>query len=343
MKISLVNLNPKVGNKKRNIKRMIKFIEKEEDAQLHVFGELSLTGYMCRDELFNVAEGVDGESINEMIEVAKSMDTNIIFGMPIEYGKGMIYNAAILATPEGAGIYRKNFLANFGPFEEKIFFGEGNEQPVFKTKFGKIGMCICYDAFFPEISKALALQGAEIIVCISASPSTSRNYFERVFPARAIENTVFFAYSNIVGEEENLVYWGGSQLYSPKGELLTRAEYFKEDHVTYDIDLSSLKEARIARPTLRDTKPDIFLSLYNLAGRKSIFNEYVKKGLKMGEHAAMKMKMRIKEVELYGNEDVMFGIKLATGCSNIKLNESDTIKAIFRNDDEEIEVDENLG
>ncbi len=332
MKIADINIEPKVGNKKRNIKKMIKFIEKEQ-ADMYVFGELSLTGYMCKDEFYKLAEGVDGESIKEMVEIAKQKDAYIIFGMPFKERAGIIYNAAVIAMPTGFGIYKKNYLANFGPFEEKIYFGAGKDAPVFNTKFGRVGMCICYDLFFPELMKAMTLKGADIITCISASPSVTRQYFEKVLPARAIENTSFVIYSNIVGEEENLIFWGGSQIYSPKGGLLARAEYFKEDCIVYDIDLSLLKEARIARPTLRDTTTDIFLDLYNIARKKEIFNNDVKIGLKIGKKA----KGIWNEIDVYGNDDVAFGIKLATNCEKINVIQSNEIKAIFKGK-EKIEI-----
>jgi len=335
MKVMAVNMEPKIGNKKKNLKKMMRFMDKEE-ADLYVFGELSLTGYMCKDELFELAESLDGESINEMKEIAKQKNASVIFGMPIEGREGIIYNASILIKPDGIGIYKKNYLANFGPFEEKIYFKEGSNSSIFETKFGKIGLCICYDIFFPELLKSMTLRGADFIVCISASPSTSRQFFERVFPARAIENTSFIIYSNIVGEEENLVFWGGSQIYDPMGNLMARAEYFKEDYIIQDLDLSLIKDARIARPTLRDTKPDIFLDLYNIAREKEVFNDDVKAGIKL---AAMAPK-HFEEIDVYGNEDVAYGVKIATGCKKINVIPSNEIKAVFKGGEEkEVRLD----
>ncbi|MCD6573156.1 MAG: carbon-nitrogen hydrolase family protein [Thermoplasmata archaeon] len=325
MKAMAVSMEPKVGNKRKNMKKMIRFIEKEE-ADLYVFGELSLTGYICRDELFELAEDADGESISEMEEIAKQKDANIIFGMPVEEREGIIYNAAVMANPDGIGIYKKNYLANFGPFEEKFYFKEGSIAPVFKTKFATIGMCICYDIFFPELLKSMSLKGADIIVCISASPSTSRQFFEKVFSARAIENTSFLIYSNLAGEEENLVFWGGSQIYDPMGNLMARAEYFKEGYILQDLNLSLIKDARIARPTLRDTKADVFLDLYNIAREKQVFSEDVKIGIKIGRE----MPKDCNEIVVYGNDDVAFGIKLATGCKNVSIISSKEIKVIFK-------------
>jgi len=329
MKVMAVNISPKTGNKKRNIKKMEKFIDKE-DADLYIFGEMSLTGYMCRDEIFKLAERIDGESVGKIKEIAEQKDAYIIFGMPLKEKDGIIYNAAIVAKPDGIGVYTKNYLANFGPFEEKLYFNSGNDISIVKTRFGNIGLCICYDIFFPELIKAMALNGADIIACISASPSTSRNYFERVFPARAIENTSFLIYSNLAGEEENLVFWGGSQIYDPMGNLMGKAEYFKEDYILQDIDLNLLQDARIARPTLRDTKSEIFFDLYNISRRKNVFSRDVKLGIRMGEMAEGKW----REIEVYGNDEIAFGIKLATGCRNVRVNESNEIKAIFRGENE---------
>jgi predicted amidohydrolase len=124
-----------------------------------------------------------------MKKIAMQKHCYIVFGMPLkdEHVQGLIYNAAVLIHPEGAvDYYHKWFLPNAGPFEEKIFFDQGENLNIFHTKFGKIGFLICYDVNFPELAKALCLQGAELLICISASPSTTRHYFETLLPARAL-------------------------------------------------------------------------------------------------------------------------------------------------------------
>jgi len=335
MKVCIVNANPEIGDKKSNIKKIKEYIKKEK-ADLYIFGEMFLTGYICREEVFSLAENEKGNSIKEISKISKENNCNIIFGMPFEGRRGIVYNAGVLVKPNGINIYKKNFLANFGPFEEKFYFKQGMDLPVFETKHCKIGICICYDIFFPELIKGMVLKGADLIACISASPSITKIYFEKVLPARAIENTVYVAYSNLVGEENGLVFWGGSQLYSPKGDLLARTKEYKEDYITYDIDFSMLKEARIARPTLRDTKPDIFLDLYNASKEKKVFNRDVKIGIKMAEKAK---NMHIKEIDVYGNEDVAFGIKLIIPCERINIFNSEKIKAVFKGE-EKIEVKE---
>ncbi|MEF8847768.1 MAG: carbon-nitrogen hydrolase family protein [Candidatus Thermoplasmatota archaeon] len=270
MKIALSSMRPKIGGKKSNLQKMKEYINKNK-ADLFIFGEMSSTGYTLRDEVRTLAEKKDGNIISKMKKTARKNNCHIIFGMPIKHEeiKGLIHNAAVLIYPDGkTKIYKKWFLPTFGPFEEKIFYDEGQKTPVFNTEFGKIGIQICYDIYFPEISKAYSLQGTDLIVCISASPSVTRQYFEKILPARAIENTTFIIYSNIVGSQEDLVFWGGSQIYDPLGNLIDKAPYFKESLIISDIDLGKIKKARANRPVIRDTRPEIYQDLYNYSREK---------------------------------------------------------------------------
>lgn len=264
MNVSIVSMRPEIGKKEKNISTMKSYI-KQSNADLIVFGEMTLTGYPCKDDLRTLAEPLTGPAISQLKKIAKQHKKHLVFGMPLsdENITGLIHNASILIQPDGTvNTYKKWFLPTFGPFEEKIFFDEGETLPVFHTKLGSIGLCICYDIYFPEITRALSLQGAEIIICISASPSVTRTYFETILPARAIENTTFIVYANIVGNQENLVFWGGSQAYDPLGNLLGKAPYFEETMVTYTLDQSKLSLARANRPVIRDIRPEIYHDLY---------------------------------------------------------------------------------
>jgi len=267
MKIAVISARPALADKNSNIKKMENYINKTK-ADMYVFGEMFLTGYPCKDEFKNLAEPLNGDSILYMKKIAKKNDCYIVFGMPSKdkLVKGLIYNSAVLIHPDGTvNHYNKRFLINFGPFEEKIYFDEGEESQVFNTKFGKIGLFICYDLYFPEITRALSLQGADVLICVSASPSTTRKFFETLLPARALENTTFVVYSNIVGTQEELVLWGGSQIFDPLGNLLIKAPYFKESIITYDIDIELVESARANRPVLRDIRPEIYHDLYSLS------------------------------------------------------------------------------
>ena len=265
MKIATISMRPKIADKKANLKKMTNYIEKHK-ADFYVFGETTLTGYRIKDEIRNLAEPINGPSVNHMKKIAKKTKSYIVFGMPTldDKVKGLIHNSAILIHPDGkVDSYNKWFLPTFGPFEEKIFFNEGEEVNIFKTKFGKVGLIVCYDIFFPELCKAYALQGADIIICLSATPTVNRKYFETLIPARAVENTVFFVYVNIVGTQEDLVFFGGAQIYDPLGNLVIKAPYLKESIQVTDLDLNKIKLARANRPVLRDIRPQIYNDLYD--------------------------------------------------------------------------------
>jgi len=267
MKVAIVTMRPKIGKKKSNLKKMKEYIEKTK-ADMYVFGELTICGYNVKDEIRDIAETISGPTIKYIKDVAKKNKCYIVFGMPLKDNnvKGLIYNSCVFVHPDGKlDVYNKWFLPTVGPFEEKIFFEEGETLTLIKTKFGKIGLIICYDIFFPELCKAYSMLGADIIICLSATPSVTRKYFETIIPTRAIENTVFFVYVNIVGTQENLVFWGGSEIRDPLANQLIKAPYFKESIKICNIDLKKIDFARANRPLLRDIRPQIYLDLYDIS------------------------------------------------------------------------------
>lgn len=271
MKLALISARPTIANKEKNLQKMEKYI-KGTKADMYVFGEYFLTGDRCKDEFRQLAEPLNGPSIKHLRTLAKTNNCSLVFGMPVKDDtvNGLIYNASVLLQPDGTvNAYKKWFLPNAGPFEEKLFFDQGEELPVFTTKHATIGLLICYDLYFPELAKAFCLQGADLLICISASPSITRQYFETLLPARAVENTVFVAYCNLVGNQEDLVYWGGSQVYDPTGILLAKAPYFKESIITCDINFNLLETTRARRPLLRDIRPEIYQDLYHLSRHHS--------------------------------------------------------------------------
>ncbi len=329
MQLSLINVHPTVGNKKKNLKKMRKTLDGLE-TDMAVFGELTATGYTCKDEFRDLAEPLDGPTVQAVQEMSATHDTSIVFGMPLEERAGLIHNAAVMIHPDGeVQSYRKMFLPTFGPFEERFFFTPGDALPVYDTPYGRVGMCICYDLFFPELLKGMALKGADMILCISASPSISREYFEQVLPARAIENTVFVAYANLVGTQENLVFWGGSQVYSPRGDLVGRAAYNEEDALTFDIDFDIISEARAARPTLRDTRAELFADLYRIARSEPLYHDYAAIAVRMGRYAVERMK--VETVEIHGPRQMVDGVMYATACprDNIMVEQDEQIRATF--------------
>ena len=266
-KLAMVQVQPKLGDKEHNIGIVERAIG-STDAQVLVFAEMFLTGYTIRDRIQEMAEGLDGQSVKKLDELAKSNDRWIIIGMPEKDDEktGIVYNSALVLSPDGEPeTYRKMVLANFGPFEEYQYFARGDRLLTVSTPVGKLGIQICFDIFFPEISKAYALSGADVLLCISASPSVTQEYFEKIIMARAIESTCYVAFVNLLGTEKNMTFWGGNQLIGPRGNVKAGGKAFVDGMVNADVDISELEVARQFRPTIKETRIDIIEHLGEIA------------------------------------------------------------------------------
>jgi len=269
-KVALAQISCKRGDKAENIKTIESRVTKakQQGADLVIFPELSLTGYTMRDQIYELAETIPGHSTTVLEKVAKKTGAYIIFGMPelSEKTQATVYNAAVLVGPDGfIGKYRKMYLPTHSVFEEKRYFRPGYQTAVFETELGKIGLIICYDIFFPEVTRLTRLKGAQLIVCISASPATRRTFFETLTAARAIENTAFLAYVNLVGIEDGLQFWGGSRLVGPNGKVLVKAKYDEEDMVIGEINYADISPTEIFVPILKDLRPELFDKLKETA------------------------------------------------------------------------------
>jgi predicted amidohydrolase len=264
--VALAQISCKVGDKNYNIRKIERYIRKakKKRANLVVFPELALTGYVCRDLVYELAEPIPGPSVHQLEAVAKRENMHIVLGMleKSSKAKAVLYNTAILISPNGfVGKYQKMHLPTHSVFEEKRYFRGGYQTPVFDTPIGKLGLIICYDVFFPEITRLLRLKGAQLVICISASPSVRRGFFEAFTTARALENTMFLAYVNLVGIEDGLQFWGGSRMIAPSGRVIAQAKYDKEDLVVTQIDYSDMDRVEVFVPMLRDLRPELFNSL----------------------------------------------------------------------------------
>ena len=260
MRILGAQWRPKTAKAPANLKRMLDLVTKRRPT-LALFPEMWLTGYSVRDRVIELAEPADGPSVEAASKAARKARSTIVFGFPEKARgqRGAIYNSAAVCTPNGeVGVYRKWFLPNFGPYEEKMHFHKGTGVPVFDTPFGTLGLQICYDLFFPELAKVSCLKGADIVVNISASPITARSLFERIIEARAVENAVFFAYVNRVGTDLGLVFAGGSALIGPRGQEIQALPLVKEALLDCEVDLDDTDLARPFRPTLRDSRAEVF-------------------------------------------------------------------------------------
>jgi len=262
-RVALAQISCEQGNKEKNLETIRENVAKakREGAQLVIFPELSLTGYVVRDQIYELAERIPGPSTRFVEELAKESKLHIVFGMPeaSEKAQATLYNSAILVGPKGViGKYHKMYLPTHSVFEEKRYFRPGYQVAVFDTKLGKIGLVICYDIYFPEVTRLTRLNGAQLIVCISASPGIRRSFFETLTTARAIENTAFLAYVNMAGIEDGLQFWGGSRMIGPGGRIIAQAKYDEEDFVVAEVDYADAKSVEAFVPTLRDLRPELF-------------------------------------------------------------------------------------
>ncbi len=260
MRIALAQLAPVPGDVERNSARVGEVVRAAR-AEVAVFPELFLSGYRVGDRFHRLALA-DGDRTTEGLrEVARTNRTTVVVGSPLASGerKGEIYNAALAFLPsEELFVQVKRYLPTFGPFEEGVQFTPTDASRPVLVGAVSVGLEVCYDTFFAEVSRQLALAGAEVLIVISASPVTSRRLFERLLPARAIENAVPVVYVNRVGVEDGIVFGGGSGAWDARGEPLPLSTVpfpslgNEESLSVVEIDPSESARWRPFRPVLRD-------------------------------------------------------------------------------------------
>ncbi len=237
---------PTFGDIPGNIAKVSQALS-EKQADLIVLPELFNTGYqfVSMDEVKNLSEEIpSGVTTKSLIEVSKEKNLYIVAGIA-ERDASSFYNSAILTGPAGfIGIYRKTHLFS----EEKLWFSPGNTGfKVWETPIGRIGVMICFDWFFPESARTLALNGADII----AHPANLvLPYCPDAMPIRCLENRVYAVTANRTGSEERggkerLEFIGASEIVSPNGEILCRAERDSEQFGTAEVDITAARNKNL--------------------------------------------------------------------------------------------------
>ncbi len=260
MRIALAELAPAPRDVERNLERVDR-VARAARADLVVFPELFLSGYRIGDAFHRVALERGYLSRSPLAATARAAERALGVGMPrrSEARAGEVENAAVLLRPDGSfGVQVKRYLPTYGPFEEGSVFSPTPVSVPLDLGGVKVGLEICYDAFFPEVSRELALSGAVILIAISAAPITSRRLFDKVLPARAVENAVPLVYVNRVGVEDGVVFGGGSAAWDARGEMLPSepvavAGLSTDESVgVIEVDLADAPRWRPFRPVLRD-------------------------------------------------------------------------------------------
>jgi N-carbamoylputrescine amidase len=212
-------------------------------------------------EHFALAETIKGPSIQRFQQLAS--EHGVVLICPIfEAGEeSRFYNTAVVIDAGGAisGSYRKVHVPQIPLWEERYYFTPGNLGfPVFETKFGVIGVHICWDNFFPEGSRILSLKGAQVIFSPTAAAFASQKKWETVITGNAISNGVFIFRVNRVGSEEKQDFYGMSFCVSPEGELQGQPAGMKEGIALVDIDLKKIEQVRKEWPFLKDRRPEVY-------------------------------------------------------------------------------------
>jgi len=258
LRIGLAQMNPTVGDIEGNLAKIRQLIEhaRSERVDLIAFPELAITGYPPEDLLLRPAFI---EKNKEALDSLLPLATDLMVVVGFVDRKDDIYNAAaILYNGKVQGIYHKQYLPNYGVFDENRTFQEGSENPVILFRGMRIGINICEDIWYPKgpLYHQALYGDAEIIVNLSASPfyAGKREVRERMLQTRAADNTTYIAYINTVGGQDELVFDGQSLLIGPEGEIEARGKAFQEDFMICEVDLDHVFRVRLHDPRRRKDK-----------------------------------------------------------------------------------------
>lgn len=240
-----------------HMKNLILSTKKEHpNVELILFPELCTTGYFLDERLETVADTAYGEHYEILSKVASEQNIYLCYGY-VERGiDKKLYNSILFINPDGIciGNYRKIHLTPL----ERTFFTPGSDIVVVTTDFGNFGLMICWDLAFPEMARAMALQDAEVILAPSAWESPYQDEFILFGKARAIDNTVFLAACNHIGQSTHLEFFGQSTLYGPNGRTVINAAS-SEKIITYRLDLSDRQSLQTSFFTMLDERrPDLY-------------------------------------------------------------------------------------
>ena len=269
---AVAQIDVAVGDLKRNADHHLAVIDDavRKKARLVVFPELSLTGYTVRDLAWDLALNPHEDRLFSRFK-KRSRDISIALGF-IESGSDHgIYNSAVfLEDGEIKHIHRKIYPPTYGMFEEGRYFGKGRTVRAFDSKWGRFGMLICEDLWHVSLPYLLAMDGAETIMSLTASPTRMQgeepdlrvarinHEHHRVF-ARLLSSYILF--SNRTGFEDGVSFWGGSTIISPSGEHLVEAGQFKEDLILAPVSSEEVQRARRFSRHLLDEDPQLVSSI----------------------------------------------------------------------------------
>ena len=268
-RLAVAQIAPTLGDLEKNftLHEMMARQAIEQSANLLVFPELSLTGYFLKDQVPSVALRADSPLLQRFREL--SLRVAMVLGFVEEAPGHRFYNAAAyLEGGEIRHIHRKVYLPTYGIFDEARYLAAGDRIRAFDTALGRMAILICEDLWHPAAPAIAAWDGAEILICPSASPGRGLGQAEPFQNATTWERTLrtcgdlltsYVVYANRVGYEDGACFWGGSEVVTPSGEPLAKARYLEEDLLLAEMDPGCLRRARVANPLLRDERMELTL------------------------------------------------------------------------------------
>jgi omega-amidase len=219
--VATVQMKPRLGEMEDNLVKMSEMISKiasQQKVDLIVFPELITSGYELGVRFTELAQRVPGPTVNLIAQRANEYGVYIAFGMVTkERVESVLYNSAVLVGPDGEllDVYNKIHLRG----EERMAFREGYKLPVIETEIGNIGLMLGYDLAFPEVSRSLVLDGADLLCVMANWEASAVDEWKTYVRARAYENAVFVVAANRVGEDVTLTFGGESMIVGPRGQI----------------------------------------------------------------------------------------------------------------------------
>ena len=260
-RVGLAQTGPTLGNLEANRKIIQKEVRRSirQGVDLLVFPELAVTGYFLKDIVPEVALRRGSPLLKEIAELSR--EVSIVIGFIEESGRHGFYNAAgYFEGGKLVHLHRKIYLPTYGLFDEGRYVGSGKQVRAFDTRFGRVAMLICEDACHPSLASSSPARG------VKKQAGKSGLAIERAWQAlnRAYATVFsqFVFFSNRVGYEDGISFWGGSEIVLPSGEPLVSAPKWKPRLLTAEVNTADIRRVRIATPTLRDE--DLHLTLREL-------------------------------------------------------------------------------
>jgi N-carbamoylputrescine amidase len=258
------------GNLRRTLERIDEAAERGADVVC--LQELFRTPYFCQVEdaaLFDLAEAIPGPTTAALADAARRHRVTIVGSLFERRAPGLFHNTAVVLDADGSllGKYRKMHIPDDPRFYEKFYFAPGDLGfQAFDTKAGRIGTLVCWDQWYPEAARLTALRGARVLFYPTAIGTWTgemelrerqHDAWRTMQRAHAIANGVFVVAVNRVGQEGDLVFWGGSFVAAPDGRIVAEAGD-EEEVLVVRLDFAEVEAARRGWPFLRDRRVDAY-------------------------------------------------------------------------------------